>query len=124
MAIVFCLRNVLCKSNPRLAPFCAVERAVWFYRWAVDASETLSLENVKGSNQGVTFLPKILSLGVFTVFVVTLVGEIFSDRSVNKNGSVNVQSRVVWSRLTADQEVSIRNQSSEVSVKELNFFFL
>ena len=41
---------------------------------------------------------------------------------MNKNGS-NVQSRVVWFRLTADQEVSIRNQSSEVSVKELNFYF-
>ena len=43
---------------------------------------------------------------------------------MNKNGSVNVQSTVVWSRLTADQEVSIRNQSSEVSVNELNFFSL
>ena len=52
-----------------------------FYRWAVDASETLSLENVKGSNQGVTFLPKILSLGVFTVFVVTLVGEILAIKA-------------------------------------------
>ena len=41
---------------------------------------------------------------------------------MNKNGS-KVQSRVVWSGLTADQEVSIRNQSSEVSVKELNFCF-
>ena len=41
---------------------------------------------------------------------------------MKKNGS-NVQSRVVWSGLTANQEVSIRNQSSEVSVKDLNVCF-
>ena len=40
----------------------------------------------------------------------------------NKNGS-NVQNRVLWSGLTADQELSTRNQSSKVSVKELNFCF-
>ena len=106
------------QSNTSLAPFCSVERAVRFYRRAIDASETLSLENVKGSN---IFTKNPIPECIYS-FCCHFGWRDFSDQSVNKNGS-NVQSRAVWYGLTADQEVSIRNQSSEVSVKELNFCF-
>ena len=106
------------QSNTRLAPFCSVERAVRFCRWAIDASETLPLQNVKGSN---IFTKSPIPEHIYS-FCCHFGWRDFSDQSVNRNGS-NVQSRAVWSGLTADQEVPTRNQSSEVSVKELKFCF-
>ena len=36
--------------NAILTPFCFLERVAQFYKGAIDTSETLSLQDVKGSN--------------------------------------------------------------------------
>ena len=67
-------------SNTSLAPFCSVERAVQFHKWTIDASETLSLQNVKGSN---IFTKDPIPECIYS-FCCHFGWRDFSDQSVNK----------------------------------------